>query len=900
MLQQETTAAPLAASEPPYPPATHGFFHHLIVGNYFYFLSAALMLAGCYHMMHSLMVSPDAGPKIFAHTLKTLRILQGYELLVIAAALMIVWRLRRLDDAFSLLLIELLLLLDPTFFTNAFFTMYKTENTLLSGPGVAVNAVCLALVPLKLGLLMWGVRLRLARGGWAAYLFAAVFAYLAEAPLCRRIPLAGFSPSAYHYLLSWAPLLFACLLPPLRRAVTARGGAEGYVSAGRLFAIGVALCLFPLVVIVAHLIESLRVHDMFLYPFALAPVVLAGAVLIVRQAGDGPAFGRKLLYLCDGFALAALGLTLIRRSSLESRTVMGYAAQPLPVFAAAHIPQLLTALAVIGLYAWLYRRYRCRAALYRIAFVALAGGAGALWSFELTRVMVGALGLGLRKCGAAALSGGAQVIHGIGSACASAAGWLAGLCTRLAHGVGQFCLAAFATLKPMLMGILRASPELIQAGLIALIVLDRRRQKPRLSSDSVVSLVLIIILIGLVRYGMMPAWWSATVCMIECGLMIAAGLRRATREFLLFAVIQGVIFIMVSLVNDTWLARTASQAAEHCGAWFDAHPQSICWGAWVAALALSIRFHRAFTWFPLGLLTIWLASGWLPRGREYWVPEIVQAVLIWGLVMDHRFNANPLRGARYFIAGLVAFASIVHCAGAPGTALGLIVICESLLLFTAAVWLLHPGYLAVGSLQIAAFVCVVWDRFTLGLSTTTMVMGGGLAFFAVGLAVTFNKERLLRWSGVLSRRWALMIEAPPVEKPAPETAQEEESHGVAEAPPEVPKPAAESVIKAPAATAAEILKTEEAAQAIRQKQAARHLRAKLKSFFDDEPDFTIALRRDLPPDLLEKLDAAAIEELSALAELHGPHSVYLIKDGMTSDAWNVTPAWICYPEEKGD
>src|SRR5690242_12324013 len=71
-------------------------------GNYFYVLSACVFMAGCYMLMRSPLV---AGTE-FIRTLKSFLILQGYELLVIASAIVIVRKLKVLSDAVTLFLIE--------------------------------------------------------------------------------------------------------------------------------------------------------------------------------------------------------------------------------------------------------------------------------------------------------------------------------------------------------------------------------------------------------------------------------------------------------------------------------------------------------------------------------------------------------------------------------------------------------------------------------------------------------------------------------------------------------------------------------------------------------------------------------------------------------------------------
>jgi hypothetical protein len=137
------------------------FLRRLIEVNYCYVVSALLVMIGCYLLMHSQLIEG----RFFAHTVKTLMILQIYELAVILTAAAIVRRFGILDDAATLLMIELALLLDPTFFSNSFATMMTPEATM-------VNLVCLLLAPLKLAVLEHALHLRISPRTWAAFLLA--------------------------------------------------------------------------------------------------------------------------------------------------------------------------------------------------------------------------------------------------------------------------------------------------------------------------------------------------------------------------------------------------------------------------------------------------------------------------------------------------------------------------------------------------------------------------------------------------------------------------------------------------------------------------------------------------------------------------------------------------------
>jgi hypothetical protein len=196
-----------------------GFARRFVEVNYFYLLSAMLIILGCWLMMPD---HEEEGER-FSRTLTSLLILQGYELLVIAAAVWIVSRLKFLSDAFTLMVVELVLLFDPTFFSNSFFTLGVVEG--MVARCAWVNAGCLALAPLKLWLLARLLHLRLAPGTWVGLSVAAAVVYLAEGPLALDRPLEFHA--AYLYGLAWRGCRpcwrWSCRRPRGRRRSNRRG-----------------------------------------------------------------------------------------------------------------------------------------------------------------------------------------------------------------------------------------------------------------------------------------------------------------------------------------------------------------------------------------------------------------------------------------------------------------------------------------------------------------------------------------------------------------------------------------------------------------------------------------------------------------------------------------------------
>lgn len=910
-MMQETLAPQVELeTAPPQPGSGGGFVRHAISGNYFYFLSAALMLLGCKLLIRS---TPfDAA--IFTRTLKGLLILQGYEALVIVTALAIVRRFRTLDDAFSLLLIELLLLLDPTFFSNSFFTMLRNERTMLNTWGVLVNVSCCALVPLKLWVLERGLRLRFSPWAWGAFLFAAVYAYLGEGPLCRRTPLPGFSDTAYHYLLSWGPLAFACLLPALRDAVSvAAGGAAGHLSEGRRTALGWLLLVFPLGVICAHFIEVARVHDLFYYPFEFSPAALALAVLVMRQANREKANRPALLLVCDACVAVALALALMRRTELESRAIMGYATRPLPDFAAAHLPLLLIGAGAAAVYGAFYRRFGYRPALWRIPLLALAGCGALLVKFGIVQAVASALWHGGHRLWSATLHYG-----GLGL------GWAV-------HGVKALLAWPLHALR----AVARWTPEIIQAGLLVLLLRDHARREPRLSADGRYLLAGLLVGFGLVHLGLTGSLWAVAVCAAELALLLGLGIWSLQRGYLALAGAQLVMIFLVSLNTNPRFARDVDLVLGDCSDWLGRHPGVVLGVLWAGLLALALRFRIALTWGALGLLTIWLVSGWLPRGREHWIPEMIQAVFILGIAMDHRFNPSPSRPARYLAALLVimiAQARYLVDARAPQLSSALVIVGESLLLLASAFLLRHPGYLVLGIGQLVGFVWLGWDSFRIAtdVSPAALIIGAALALFGAGILVTFNKARLLHWAALAQAALRSVDPLAPIEPPEAEgdgevlrqwcrqyDERQEQTPEAAEAAVASPapdpmgpataekEPPPEAAPEAPARLEPQAaLRASEPApppepEAPASDPAFEHLRATLEVLLATEPPLVLALPPDLRPEVRERIKAGAM-----LAPPDGK-AVYLVKgapDGQASREWNVIPAWICYPvpEDLGD
>lgn len=358
------------------------FIRNWIQGNYFYFLSAALMMFGCCLLMRG----SEFNGEVFLHKLYPLMILQGYEAAVILVAGIIVWRLGRLDDAGSLLLIELALLLDPTFFANAFLTMLTLEGNESQVWGT--NLICLGLVPLKLMILSKILKFEIHPRLLFGYTAAAACIYLGPARL--NLPSGKGIETEIFYTLCWAPLALVLLLPEIAKGVNVSARRENFASLRQTRWIPRLSQLMLLVIVFAHLIESSVLYQIPFYPTLFAPMLLAIAMMFIRNKTEEPIHAR--IVMLDVMAVIAIII------SIPSSGKSGYQGGA-PIFISGAAPLICTATIVALLYVHVAFVYRCRWALVRVAM--LAGGGMLYWI--LYRINFEAVGASLEETLAASV-----------------------------------------------------------------------------------------------------------------------------------------------------------------------------------------------------------------------------------------------------------------------------------------------------------------------------------------------------------------------------------------------------------------------------------------------------------------------------------------------------------------
>ncbi len=504
------------------------FVRTFIEGNYFYIISAVLMMLGCFLLMRSDVIRGT----VFIRTLKTLLILQGYELLVILTAIAIVRKFKVMGDAFTLLIIELVLLLDPTFFSNSFFTMLSIESTL-------VNVACFLLVPVKLLILQKMLRFRLSDSAFGAFMFAAILVYLAEGPL-NLIDLA-ISTHSYFYLLGFMPLVFCFLLPPVREMVKIRDTAGGYVTERQRTWLPGFLLIIPLFIIVSHYIESSQVYGIRLYwPYA-APIMLGCAVLVTKNIKEEKAL--EYIIVIDLFCAVSLllswgSVTSFLKEGFVSIKTAGHVGGELPPrFVSSNITLILCAVAVIIVYGYYAIRLKFKPALYRIVAIGVLGLIYLIGTTGLIQASVGFIGDIIGSV-FSWMGNNPIIIWGL-----IGAGLLA-LSVKFPNIYTWFVFGIYTLIVIFLkLDIEHVAyiPEAVQVGFLFLMLLYHKfgdKENNRYVAATCV------VLVGLGRYFFAPELWKGLVVTVEVLGFLGAGIWFKQRGYVVLGFLQGIVFLL--------------------------------------------------------------------------------------------------------------------------------------------------------------------------------------------------------------------------------------------------------------------------------------------------------------------------------------------------------------------
>ena len=446
------------------------------------------------------------------------------------------------------------------------------SGRLIAPYGVWVNDACFLLAPFKLLILLYGLRLKLAKNGWLAFVFAAFGIYMAESLILRDPFWWEWSRDGYCYLLSWMPLVFAAILPPVRDLIQVSGGlvvvgdeGRGFITAKRRRCLNHAFLWLPLAVLFAHFVESLCVHEVFFYPMHLAPIVLALGVLWVRNSPKDHVMARMLVL----DALVSLAIVLSLPAANVPRPLRPGDPVEVRVFMFCKLPLAVSGALVIALYWYFYRKFQYRPALYRVMVVACAGVGAGLLQTEAVREVIGTCwsgtGHGIEWIWVHFRGAVVRALRWIARHPISYLGvlWagLVWLAWKYRNVFTLFVLGAFSI--QMLFGSLpggpaRWMPEILQSLFLLGIALDHgfsRSGKRQLRY----CLAWAVMLIALARFLDKDALctWGGVVVALESTLFIAGGILLRHPGYALVGALEGLAFVHAFALSRGWYGQPA-------------------------------------------------------------------------------------------------------------------------------------------------------------------------------------------------------------------------------------------------------------------------------------------------------------------------------------------------------
>jgi hypothetical protein len=310
-----------------------------------YYVSCCMLLYGAYSMMHS----PWLPGSDLVRYCETYGIFLTYVIVLTGLCLLVLRRLSLPEDGLVMAGMSLLLILDPTFFNNVFYTISPHV-----GLGLAVNSFCFALgmglyaATVKIGGVPW------TRRSAAVTTLAAVFVYYYPAGFN-----AGWQDATverYFSLLCWTPLVVATICErfkfeeaPADQRQEAQSSGQAAIPERMRRRFLVAGILIVFYIILSHLIAANYTYTLLFHEEYLTPVFLAAGLLFFKLS-PGLGFSgqcRPLLWM--GAALAAY-CSLPATNSLTINLPLGIALSPFRYG--------FVAVAVYLLYFW--RAYRQR------------------------------------------------------------------------------------------------------------------------------------------------------------------------------------------------------------------------------------------------------------------------------------------------------------------------------------------------------------------------------------------------------------------------------------------------------------------------------------------------------------------------------------------------------------
>ncbi len=336
----------------------------LMATAFLYYVSCCLMLLGTYSIMHS----PLPGSLLMGYC-QAYGFFLVYVIVLTVLCLLVFRRLLLIEDGLVMACLALLLVLDPAFFNNVFYT-YNL------GVGLGVNSFCVIsgsvvyAVLIKIGGVPW------TRRSMAVTALAAGFVYYY--PVGMNAALLPEGATGYFYGLCWMPLLVAILCEHLASGRTVSESVQdeqlhetpgmqqpgsAALTSGMKHVFLVATNLIVFYIVLSHLVAANYAYSLEIHAEYLAPTFLATGLLFFKLRPNLGKHGRRFLWIC---ALLAAGCSCAASESPMVHLPWGMTLAP---FGYGFV-----AVAVFLLYFWkIYRARTWAVAAIVCLFFAVSG-----------------------------------------------------------------------------------------------------------------------------------------------------------------------------------------------------------------------------------------------------------------------------------------------------------------------------------------------------------------------------------------------------------------------------------------------------------------------------------------------------------------------------------------------
>jgi len=231
-----------------------------------YYLSCCFLLLGTYIMMRSTILSTSFIIKYY----QTYSLYWLYEIILVVLSIILIKKLKLTKDGLVLSALGILLLIDPTFFNNVFYS-YNLKI------GISVNTICLLFALVLFLSLIYIGNIPHHLGTMIFAIGTIIFVYLY--PILLNLHLAAEAlTNNLFYILWWLPALLLMLTWGYDHALPAKDAyvEENERDAAKFISWQMIVGVF---VLFSHLVESNVGYGLTFYAIYLSPFILAVTLL---------------------------------------------------------------------------------------------------------------------------------------------------------------------------------------------------------------------------------------------------------------------------------------------------------------------------------------------------------------------------------------------------------------------------------------------------------------------------------------------------------------------------------------------------------------------------------------------------------------------------------------------